>query len=52
MCGATPKLSICKDAVEFASFNVFDTQFEVKVLGSLGKLALVGVLSWSLARAC
>ena len=35
------KINCLPDAVKFASFDEFDTQFHVKVLGSPGELALV-----------
>ena len=36
----------------FTSFNEFATWFKLRFLGSQGGLALVGVMSWGLARAC
>ena len=51
-CCVTGKSSVYQDTVRFVSFDEFDTQFDVKVLGPLGEIAPVGVLSWGLARAC
>ena len=51
-CCVSPKLSVCQDAVKVASFSKFDAWFNLKVLGFLGKLTPVGVLSWGLARVC
>ena len=49
-CG-TPKLSVSQDVVKFASYKEFDSQFDLKVIDSLGRLASVGVMSCSLVRA-
>ena len=51
-CCVTSKLSVCQDVVKFASFDEFDSWFDLKVLGSLGELTPAGVMSWRLARAC
>ena len=51
-CCVILKSSVCQDAVKYASCDECDAQFDVKVLGSLGELTPVGVLSWGLARAC
>ena len=53
-CG-TSKLSVSQNAVKFASYDSYDeydTQFDLKVLDSLGGLASVDVLSCGLVRAC
>ena len=38
--------------VKLISFEEFYSQFDLKFLDSQGGLASVGVLSWSLVRAC